>query len=183
MNIELQLAGDRPRSTRTTSGPKEMFGTKCPSMMSRCSHSAPERSHARSASVAKRPKFAARSEGAIIIRRETSEEPSDASNLRRCFVQKESGGHSAAAKNRSLANQAGAGAASPKPGNFGEAGFMTSGSGVAACAPIGGSTIWRRRRRRRELASAHDFFHLRTVERFEFEQANWRSLRACRGWL
>jgi hypothetical protein len=41
------------RTARTTSGPKEMFGTKWPSMMSRCSQSAPERL-ARSASLPKR---------------------------------------------------------------------------------------------------------------------------------
>ena len=54
------------RTASTTAGPKEMFGTKWPSMMSRCSQSAPERS-ARAASLPKRVKSAASSEGAIIM--------------------------------------------------------------------------------------------------------------------
>ena len=55
------------RIVRTTAGPNEMFGTKCPSMMSRCSQSAPE-ALTRATSRASRPKFAANSEGAIIMR-------------------------------------------------------------------------------------------------------------------
>src|SRR5579872_1606746 len=54
------------RMVRATCGPKDMFGTKCPSMISRCSQSAPARS-IRTVSAAKRPKLAARREGAIII--------------------------------------------------------------------------------------------------------------------
>src|SRR5436190_7600919 len=50
----------------TTAGPKEMFGTKWPSMMSRCSQSAPDRS-TRRASSAERLKSDARNEGAIIM--------------------------------------------------------------------------------------------------------------------
>src|SRR5262245_40716489 len=55
------------RKVLTNAGPKEIFGTKCPSMISKCSQSAPERP-ARLASLAKRPKSAASSDGAIIIR-------------------------------------------------------------------------------------------------------------------
>ena len=54
------------RTDLATSGPKEMFGTKCPSMMSRCNHSALER-WTRAASWAKRPKSEASSDGAMII--------------------------------------------------------------------------------------------------------------------
>src|SRR6185436_4467119 len=50
----------------TSAGPKEMFGTKWPSMMSRCSQSAPDRS-TRRASSAQRLKSDARNEGAIIM--------------------------------------------------------------------------------------------------------------------
>ena len=56
------------RRTRATSGPKEMLGTKCPSMISRCSHRAPALS-TRIASAASLPKFAASNDGAIIMRR------------------------------------------------------------------------------------------------------------------
>ena len=56
------------RSTRTTSGPKEMFGTKWPSMMSRCSHWAPAFS-ARIVSAASFPMLAASNDGAIIMGR------------------------------------------------------------------------------------------------------------------
>ena len=44
VHVEEELAS-AGRSVRTTAGPNEMFGTKCPSMMSRCSQSAPERVH------------------------------------------------------------------------------------------------------------------------------------------
>src|SRR5438552_9043452 len=50
----------------TTAGPKEMLGTKWPSMMSRWSQSAPEAS-TRSVSRARRPKLEARSEGARMM--------------------------------------------------------------------------------------------------------------------
>lgn len=36
---------------------------------------------------------------------------------------------------------AGAGAALPRPGSSGGLALITSGSGVAACAPLGGSTF------------------------------------------
>src|SRR5258705_5107117 len=54
-------------TARTTSGPKEMFGTKWPSMISRCSQSALAR-RARTVSFASWPKLAASSDGAIVIR-------------------------------------------------------------------------------------------------------------------
>ena len=42
---------------------------------------------------------------------------------------------------QAAADQAGAGAGDPKPGSIlGGEGFITSGSGVAACAPVGGLT-------------------------------------------
>src|SRR5579859_8034593 len=50
----------------TTAGPKEMLGTKCPSIMSRWSQSAPERS-TRAVSLARRPKSAASNDGAMIM--------------------------------------------------------------------------------------------------------------------
>ena len=44
MHVEEQLYNGR--TVFTTAGPKEMFGTKWPSMMSRCSQSAPDLFHA-----------------------------------------------------------------------------------------------------------------------------------------
>ena len=38
-------------------------------------------------------------------------------------------------------NHAAAGAGAPNPGSFGGVGLGTSGSGVAACAPVGGSIL------------------------------------------
>src|SRR4051812_4523980 len=61
----------RGRTTRTTSGPKEMLGTKWPSMMSRWSQSALAR-WARMVSSASLPKLAASRDGAIIIGGEAS---------------------------------------------------------------------------------------------------------------
>ena len=52
------------RSAFTITGPMLMFGTKCPSIMSRCSQSAPAAATARVSSPS-RAKSAARSEGAI----------------------------------------------------------------------------------------------------------------------
>ena len=67
---------------------------------------------------------------------------------------------------------AGAGAGVPRPGSFGGTGFGGfSGSGVPAGAPIMRTDIRRRLGRRRERSGADDFFHLRAVERFVFEQA------------
>src|SRR3954470_6830116 len=53
----------------------------------------------------------------------------------------QNGGQMAAVSSKVQLSQAGAGAASPRPGSFGGEGFITSGNGVAACAPIGVSTL------------------------------------------